>query len=144
MILEVFSNLNDSMILFYDLLSFFLNSYPKSCQGSIFCLLVISKLYLQHSAQPPFSASTSNTCGRCLIKNRGLHDFKMKLVLKRAICSCHSHPSRFAEADLLLPPLNVPHLLSLLSPSPTSTSLVPPWWSWHDISSCASENKQAV
>lgn len=75
-------------------------------------------------------------------KIKGIHIFKMKLVLNTIIRCCHFHPSHFTEADLLLLSLNISHLPPLLRPSLISPSLISPWWSWHIIGSCASKNKQ--
>lgn len=92
MFLEVFSNLSVSMILFYDLLSLFLNSYHKSCQGSIFCLLLISKLYLQRSAWPPFSAFMSNMRRRRLTKNEDFVFLKLSWFLKQVFVAAIPTP----------------------------------------------------
>lgn len=82
--------------------------------GSIFWLLLISECYLQHSVRiakglPSLISSHFKPLCRCLTKPGDSTFFRWSWFLIQ-LCSCHSHPSRFTEADLLLPSLNVSHL----------------------------------
>lgn len=117
--------------------------------GSIFWLLLISECYLQHSVQTAkglaslISSHFKPLC-RCLTKPGDSTFFRWSwFLIQLSVAAIPTRPvSRRQTCCCLLwtfhtcpPPL---------PPSPVRTFPVPPWWSWHIISSCASKNKQAV